>query len=208
MNSSLYFLNAITKQFPDAQIELCYEKGNAWQLLVAVVLSAQTTDLAVNKVTSKLFKRFPDPASFAATTSQELEPYIKTLGFFRSKAKHLIQAGCVVMTRFGGQVPSVRSDLEKIPGVGPKSAAVIISNMFGQPAIAVDTHVSRVSRRMGLTKQADPSKIEAELTRLFPKKRLTEAHHALIWHGRRICHARKPQCEICPVVSRCPRVGL
>ena len=205
---ALYFLDAICARFPQAQIELCFDKQDPWQLLVAVALSAQTTDKAVNKVTPGLFEAYSNVQEFALATPEEVEPFVKTLGFFRNKAKNLVLAARMIVKDFGGQIPKDRALLESIPGVGPKSAAVIIANAFRVPAIAVDTHVGRVARRLGLTQNTDPSKVEADLTKLFPKKRLLEAHHAFIFHGRRICHARKPNCPDCPVVERCLRVGI
>jgi endonuclease III len=205
---AIAILDALTTRFPAAKIELRYHVDDPWTLLVAVCLSAQTTDVAVNKVTPVLFARFPNALAFAATTPEEVEPYIKTLGLFRNKAKNLVKAGQMVIERFGGQLPKSREDLESIPGVGAKSAAVIIANAFGEQAIAVDTHVMRISQRLGLTKETDPSKIEKKLTTLFPKNRLLDAHHTFIWHGRRICFARKPLCFECPVFNRCPRIGV
>ena len=207
-SKALYFLDAISGHFPEAQIELCFNKKDPWQLLVAVVLSAQTTDKAVNKVTPALFKAFPTIQAFAEAEMHDVEPYIHTLGFFRNKSKNLVLAARKIIKDFKNQIPQKRDWLESIPGVGPKSAAVIIANAFGTPAIAVDTHVGRVARRLGLTKHTDPSKVEADLTKLFPKNRLLEAHHALIFHGRRICHARKPQCSRCPVCTKCPKNGV
>ncbi|MEI6791231.1 MAG: endonuclease III [Myxococcaceae bacterium] len=205
---ALYFLDAICARFPEAEIELCFDKKDPWQLLVAVALSAQTTDKAVNKVTPALFEAYPTVREFAQTTPEEIEPFVKTLGFFRNKSKNLVLAARMIMKEFGGEIPKERALLESIPGVGPKSAAVIIANAFGVPAIAVDTHVGRVARRLGLTKNTDPSKVEADLTKLFPKERLLEAHHAFIFHGRRICHARKPNCIECPVLTKCPKKTL
>lgn len=205
---ALYFLDKICARFPEAQIELCFDKKDPWQLLVAVALSAQTTDKAVNKVTPSLFETYPSVQDFALATPQEIEPFVKTLGFFHNKAKNLVLAARKIVQDFEGKIPKERALLESIPGVGPKSAAVIIANAFGVPAIAVDTHVGRVARRLGLTKHTDPSKVEADLTRLFPKKRLLEAHHAFIFHGRRICHARKPNCLECPVFKKCPQIGI
>lgn len=211
MNSkakALYFLETICARFPEARIELCFDKKDPWQLLVAVVLSAQTTDKAVNKVTPDLFEAYPNVLAFSKASFQDIESYVKTLGFFRNKAKNLVLAARMIVEVFNGRIPKTREELENIPGVGSKSAAVIIANAFGVPAIAVDTHVGRVARRLGLTKHQDPSKVEAELTKLFPKKRLLEAHHAFIFHGRRICHARKPDCVHCPVVEPCPKIGV
>ncbi len=205
---ALYFLDSISAYFPDAKIELCFNPKDPWQLLVAVCLSAQTTDKAVNKVTPALFEAYPSVQKFALATPEQIEPYVKTLGFFRNKAKNLVLAARKITQDFGGKIPKERALLETIPGVGPKSAAVIIANAFGMPAIAVDTHVGRVARRLGLTKNQDPSKVEADLTKLFPKERLLEAHHVFIFHGRRICHARKPNCPECPVNKKCPKIGV
>lgn len=199
-------LTVLSEHYPDAQIELCFDKKDPWQLLVAVVLSAQTTDKAVNKVTPALFEAYPTVQEFSKAQLQNVELFVKTLGFFRNKAKNLVLAAKKIIFEFDGQVPRDRALLESIPGVGPKSAAVILSNAFGVPAIAVDTHVGRVSRRLGLTKHQDPSKVERDLTQLFPKNRLLEAHHVLIFHGRRLCHARKPNCVECPVAKNCPSV--
>jgi len=206
--NAVYFLDQISHRFPDAKIELKYDEKDPWQLLVAVVLSAQSTDVGVNKVTPRLFARFKNVQAFAKAESGQVEPFIQSLGFFRNKAKSLVAAARKVVADFQGAVPGDREKLEQIPGVGPKSAAVIMANAFGEPAIAVDTHVGRIARRLGLTKQKDPSKVEIELEKLLPKARWIEAHHAFIWHGRRICVARKPCCTQCPVTERCPRVGV
>lgn len=203
-----FFLDAICARFPDAKIELDYAPAEPWQLLVAVVLSAQCTDKKVNEATPQLFAAFPDVRAFAAATAEEVEPYIRTLGLFRGKARNLVASARRLVEEFGGEVPASRAVLETLPGVGSKSAAVIVSNVFGEPAIAVDTHVARVTRRMGLHEESNPDRIEARLTALFPRQRLLDAHHALIWHGRRICDARKPACDACPVATRCPRVGV
>lgn len=201
-------LDQLAERFPEAKIELDFNEGDPWQLLVAVVLSAQSTDAGVNKVTPLLFQTFADVHAFANATPAQIEPFIKTLGLYRNKAKALVGAAKKVVADHGGQVPSVRSQLEELPGVGSKSAAVIVANCFNEPAIAVDTHVGRVTRRIGLTKQTDPDKVEAELTALLPRERLLEAHHVFIWHGRRICAARKPMCSECPVERECHQVGV
>ncbi len=205
---ALYYLNRITGHYPDAKIELDYREADAWQLLVAVVLSAQCTDKKVNEATPALFEAYPDVYAFARASAEDVEPFIKTLGLFRGKAKNLVASARRLVRDYRGKVPSERALLETLPGVGKKSAAVIVANVFGEPAIAVDTHVGRVSRRMGLTTSLNPDKVELELTALLPRKRLLEAHHAFIWHGRRICHARRPECEVCPVRRKCPRVGV
>ncbi|MCC7071397.1 MAG: endonuclease III [Deltaproteobacteria bacterium] len=205
---ALRILDALAARFPEAAIELDYHHGEPWQLLVAVVLSAQSTDVGVNKVTPALFAALPDVRAFAAATPQQVEGYIKTLGLFRNKAKSLVGAAQAIVAKHGGQVPRARALLEELPGVGTKSAAVIVANAFGEPAIAVDTHVGRVSKRMGLTANDDPWKVEQDLTALLPKERLLEAHHVLIWHGRRICHARNPACGECPVERMCKKVAV
>ncbi len=205
---ALRILDGLAERFPEATIELDYRAGDPWQLLVAVVLSAQSTDAGVNKVTPALFAALPDVRAFAAATPEDVEGYIRTLGLFRNKAKSLVGAARAIVTRHGGQVPHERALLEELPGVGGKSAAVIVANAFGEPAIAVDTHVGRVTRRLGLTSNDDPAKVEADLTALLPRARLLEAHHTFIWHGRRICHARRPSCDECPVERWCKKVGV
>lgn len=205
---ALHILDRLAERFPEAKIELDFADGDPWQLLVAVVLSAQSTDAGVNKVTPQLFQAFPDVRAFASATPATIEPFIKTLGLFRNKAKALVGAAKKIVDEHGGVVPNERAKLEELPGVGKKSAAVIVANCFNEPAIAVDTHVGRVSRRIGLTKQTDPDKVEAELTALLPRERLLEAHHVFIWHGRRICDARKPKCSECPVERECHQVGV
>ncbi|MEM7494949.1 MAG: endonuclease III [Myxococcota bacterium] len=202
-------LDLLVARFPNARIELDYNHADPWQLLVVVCLSAQTTDVRVNQVSPALFAAYPTVHAMAAAQPQQVEPYIRSLGFFRAKADNLVRAARAIVEQFGGRVPQGRAELETLPGVGPKGAAVIVANAFGRQAIAVDTHVGRVARRLGLTKQRDPSRVESELTALLPKQRLLQAHHTLIWHGRRICHARKqPECHQCPVATLCPRVGV
>ena len=201
-------LDKLRDRFPEAKIELDFDERDPWQLLVAVVLSAQSTDAGVNKVTPLLFSAYPDVHAFAKATPAKIEPFIKTLGLYRNKAKALVGAAQKIVQEHGGQVPRERAQLQELPGVGGKSAAVIVANVFDEPAIAVDTHVGRVTRRIGLTKQTDPDKVEAELTALLPRERLLEAHHVFIWHGRRICAARKPMCSECPVERDCHQVGV
>ncbi len=201
-------LDKLKARFPEARIELDYADEDPWQLLVAVVLSAQSTDAGVNKATPALFAAFPDVHAFAAAAPGDVEPYIKTLGLYRNKAKALVGAARKVVAEHAGEVPRARALLEELPGVGSKSAAVIVANCFGEPAIAVDTHVGRVTRRLGLTKNTDPDKVEADLTALLPRARLLEAHHTFIWHGRRICNARLPRCHECPVEKDCKKIGV
>ena len=206
--AALYFLDKICERFPDAQIELNYNRNDPFTLLAAVVLSAQTTDVNVNKATPKLFEAFPDVYAFAKATPEEVEPYVRSLGFFRNKAKALCAAARIIVNEYGGKIPKERATLETLPGVGAKTAAVVVANIFGEPAIAVDTHVARISQRLGLTKETNPDKIERDLTKLLPRARLSDAHHAFIWHGRRICKARKPLCSECPVNDQCPKIGV
>jgi len=201
-------LKRLKKQFPNAEIELVYEPGNAWQLLVVVMLSAQTTDKKVNAISKSLFKRFPDPKATSKATSLEVEPYLKSIGLFRNKSKNLIATAKKIMTDFHGCVPKTRDELETLPGIGKKSSAVVVSNVFSEPAMAVDTHVTRVSRRLGLTDSLNPEQIEKELTALWSKKNLFSAHNTLVLHGRYICVARKPHCTKCPLFDICPRIGV
>jgi len=203
-----HFLTVLMKSYPDARTELDYNKQDPWQLLVVVALSAQTTDKAVNLISPALFKRFRQVEDFARATPEDIEPYIKTLGLFRSKAKNLCSAAQKLIRDFNGKVPRDRKLLESLPGVGKKTSAVIVANAFNIQAIAVDTHVARVSFRLGLTKNHDPAKIEAELSELFPKNMLSIAHITLIFHGRRVCVAKKPHCSACPVQDTCARQGV
>ncbi|MBH1989390.1 MAG: endonuclease III [Myxococcaceae bacterium] len=200
----MHILDILSACYSDAQIELCFDKSDPWQLLVAVVLSAQTTDKAVNKVTPTLFEAYPNVQAMAGANIEEVAMHIRTLGFFKTKATHLVRGAQKIVEDFAGQVPAVREDLERIPGVGPKSAAVILANAYGQDYIAVDTHVGRIARRLGFSKHSDPSKVEQDLNRLLPQSRRLEAHHVFIFHGRRTCFARKPNCVSCPIHALCP----
>lgn len=174
-----------------------------YTLLIATMLSAQCTDARVNLVTGPLFERYPDVKDMAEATQEELEGYIKTCGLYKSKARHIIDACRQLMLEHGGEVPAVREALEKLPGVGRKTANVVLSNAFGQPAIAVDTHVFRVSNRMGLVKADNVRDTEEALMKAIPKEKWSAAHHWLIWHGRLVCTARAPQCQSCPVAALC-----
>ena len=203
-----YVLTELRKTFPQAQIELDYQKDDPWQLLVVVALSAQTTDKKVNAISPALFEHFKTVNDFARAKPADIEPYIKSIGLYRNKARNLVLAAQKIVSEFDGKVPKTRKSLETLAGVGKKTSAVIVANAFNVPAIAVDTHVARVSRRLGLTDQTDPNKIEDELTALFKKKDLIDAHHTLILHGRRICIAKKPHCSICPLNKKCPRIGV
>ena len=191
--------------YPDAHCELDF--GSPLELLVATILSAQCTDQRVNAVTPALFARYPDAAGYAAADRAELEALIAPTGFFRQKAKTLQAMGQAVCDRFGGEVPGRLEDLVTLPGVGRKTANVVLGDAFGVPGITVDTHLGRLARRFGWTEQTDPDKVEAELMQLFPRKDWTLMSHRVIWHGRRRCHARRPACGACPVARWCPAFG-
>ena len=178
--------------------------SSVFELLIAVILSAQTNDNQVNKITKVLFEKYPDAASFSSLNAEELEQYIKTCGLYKTKSKNIITACKIITDDYGGQVPQTREALENLPGVGRKTASVILSVGFGKPALAVDTHVFRVSRRMGLSSGTTVDKIERDLCALIPEKQWGAAHHWLIWHGRRVCSARNPDCGNCPVSDICP----
>jgi endonuclease-3 len=190
-------------RYPDARCALHHE--TPFQLLVATILSAQCTDKRVNMVTPSLFARYPGPASLAAADPAELEEIIRSTGFFRAKAKSLIGMATALTERHGEQVPPRMEDLVKLPGVGRKTANVVLGNAFGRDeGIVVDTHVTRVSQRLALTRQEDPVKIEQDLMTLFPRDQWTLLAHLFIEHGRQICDARRPRCEECPISRLCP----
>ncbi|QGU96055.1 endonuclease III [Clostridium bovifaecis] len=194
-------LNVLENTYPDAQCELIYE--NPFQLLIATVLSAQTTDKKVNQVTEKLFKKYNTPQAFAALEQQKLEEEIREIGLYKNKAKNIIALCRMLIDEYNGEVPKTMEELIKLPGVGRKTANVVLSNAFGVPAIAVDTHVFRVSNRIGIAESKDVEGTEEQLMKSIPKKRWSKAHHLLIFHGRRTCAARKPKCESCPLAPRC-----
>ncbi|MCB9480016.1 MAG: endonuclease III [Deltaproteobacteria bacterium] len=187
--------------YPDATCALHH--GDPWQLLVATILSAQCTDERVNIVTKDLFKKYKSPQDFLNVPVTELEQDIKSTGFFRNKAKNIRAAAGVVVDRHAGQVPRTQKELVELPGVGRKTANVVLGNAFDTPGITVDTHVGRLSRRIGFTKNEDPVKVEFDLMELIPEEDWTKFSHAMIFHGRQICHARKPNCHECPVAPHC-----
>ncbi|AEW95241.1 MULTISPECIES: endonuclease III [Streptomycetaceae] len=191
--------------YPYVHPELDFE--NPFQLLVATVLSAQTTDLRVNMTTPALFARYPTPEEMAAADPQELEEIVRPTGFFRAKARSLLGLSAALRDRFGGEVPGRLEDLVTLPGVGRKTANVVLGNAFGVPGITVDTHFGRLARRFGWTTSEDPEKIEEEVGSLFPKSEWTMLSHRLIFHGRRVCHSRKPACGACPIAPLCPSYG-
>jgi endonuclease-3 len=195
----------LARLYPDARIELNFT--SPLELLVATILSAQTTDRRVNEVTRVLFARYPTAAHYAAADQAELEQIIQPTGYYRAKAKTLIALGQALCDRFGGEVPDMLDELITLPGVGRKTANMVLGGAFGKPAIVVDTHFARLARRFGWTTQTDPDKIEQDVAALLPREEWTAASHRLIWHGRRVCHARRPACGACGVAQLCPSFG-
>jgi len=196
----------LAQTYPDARAELDFT--TPLELLVATVLSAQTTDVRVNATTPVLFARYPTAAHYASADPAELEEILKPLGFFRAKARSVIGLGQALIERFGGEVPPRLEDLVTLPGVGRKTANVVLGNAFGVPGITVDTHFGRLSRRFGWTTSDDTVKVEHEVGALFPAKDWTMLSHHVVWHGRRICHAKRPACGACPVAALCPSYGI
>jgi endonuclease-3 len=192
----------LARSYAELQVPLRY--GNTFELLIAVILSAQCTDEAVNRVTPELFRRYPDPETLARASTADIEPIIRTLGLFRAKAKSLKECARQLAEEFGGEVPATMEQLTRLAGVGRKTANVILGHAFDTPGIIVDTHCRRLSGRLRLTRQQDPAKIEGDLNRLLPAKEWTGLSHRLIIHGRRICHARKPACDQCVLNDLCP----
>ena len=196
-------IRKLDKQYPDAECSLTFK--NPFELLVATILSAQCTDARVNMVTKDLFKRYTSVKQYAEADLDELSEIIRSTGFFRNKAKNLIGMANALRERHGGRVPKTLAELAALPGVGRKTANVVLGNAFGiDEGVVVDTHVKRISNRLGFTKHQDPVKIEQDLIELIPQKRWTLFPHLMIQHGRAICQARKPKCEICPIHDLCP----
>lgn len=193
----------LDQAMPEAKIELDYT--TPLELLVSVLLSAQTTDRRVNLVTPALFARFKTAADYAAATPAALEPFIQTVGLFRNKSKSLVKLGQALVDEHEGRVPISRATLAKLPGVGPKTAGVVSMHLKGDEAFPVDTHVLRLSWRLGFSSHTKPDKVEVDLKKLLPSHRWFQGHQLLIWHGRRVCHAVKPECHRCVVASLCPR---
>ena len=196
----------LAKQYPDAACALHYE--SPLQLLIATILSAQCTDVRVNLVTPSLFARYPDARAFADAKLPELEDAIRSTGFFRNKARNIKACCDAIVREHGGEVPGTLEALVKLPGIGRKTANVILGNAFSVPGITVDTHVGRLSRRLGLSKHHDPVKVEHDLMALLPAKDWTLFSHELILHGRQVCHARKPNCTACVLNRLCPKIGV
>lgn len=197
----------LAKTYPDAECALRHD--TPFELLAATILSAQCTDERVNKVTPELFRRYPTPAALAAAKAGDVEKIIQSCGFFRAKTKSLLGMAEGLVSRHGGEVPRELDALVELPGVGRKTANVVLGTAYGLPTgVVVDTHVRRVSQRLGLTQSQNPEVIEQDLMALLPAKEWIMFSHRLIWHGRRICTARKPDCPACPLLKLCPRIGL
>ena len=194
-------LDILEEMHPEASCALGF--GTNFQLVVAVMLSAQTTDVSVNKVTPALFEKYPDPEAMAGADPLEVREMIKTIGLYKNKSQNLVKLAKMIVDDFGGEVPDNFDDLVKLPGVGRKTANVVLAEGFGEARIAVDTHVFRVSNRIGLTDGKDPGAVEEGLMSRLPEEQWTRAHHLLIFHGRKICHARKPECEVCGLKDIC-----
>ena len=196
----------LAELYPDAHTELNF--ASPFQLLVSTVLSAQTTDVQVNLTTPALFARYPTPEDLAAANPETVQEILKPTGFFRAKTKAVIGLSAALRDRFGGEVPPRMKDLVTLPGVGRKTANVVLGNAFGVPGITVDTHFGRLARRFGWTDATEPDKVEADVGSLFPRSQWTVLSHRLIWHGRRVCHARRPACGACALAGLCPSFGL
>ena len=203
---ALITLDRLEAAYPDAHCALTYR--NPWQLLVATILSAQCTDVRVNLVTPELFKRFPEPSSLANAQLAEVEELIRSTGFFRNKAKNLIGCAAALVDYHQGEVPQEISLLVALPGVGRKTANVVLGNAFDVPGMVVDTHVGRIAGRLGWAAAGTPEVVEKQLCQLLPAERWTQTAHVLIFHGRQCCRARTACCSVCPVVDRCPQIGV
>jgi endonuclease-3 len=196
----------LSKSYPNVRCELDYK--NAFQLLVATVLSAQCTDKRVNQTTPALFKKYPNPQKMAKADLRDIQKLVKSTGFFRAKAKNIKGLSNKIMEEFDGKVPSNLEDLITLPGVGRKTANVVLGHAFGIPGITVDTHFGRLSRRFGWSQQNNPVKVEFEVGELIPEKEWTNLSQRMIWHGRRVCHSRKPACGACALAKLCPSYGI
>lgn len=200
-------LRRLRKAYPDAGSALAW--SDAWELTAATVLAAQCTDVRVNQVTPVLFQRWPDPAAMAEADAAEVEAVVRPTGFFRNKAKNLVAAARLIVEEFDGRVPNTMADLVRLPGVARKTANIVLSNAYGiNEGLAVDTHVKRISNRLGLTRSQNPVVIEKDLTPLIPRDAWGEFNHLLVWHGRDTCKARKPDCASCLLADFCPKRGL
>lgn len=205
-NDIIKVLDKLKEQYPDADCAL--DHRNVFELLIAVVLSAQTTDVSVNKVTPALFEKYPSPEALAAANEEDLQEILRRIGMYKTKARNIKKLAEKLVDEFCGRVPEDQKMLESLPGVGRKTANVVMSVGFGHQRIAVDTHVFRVSNRIGLVSEKDVLKTELALMEVLPENRWLDAHHCLIFHGRRCCDARKPKCGECVIADICRKVGL
>lgn len=204
--NAMAIYRVLTKRYPNVRCELDFD--SPLQLLIATVLSAQCTDKRVNSVTPTLFKRYRSVADFADADLRELQRIIKSTGFYRAKAKNIKGLARKIFDDFDGEVPRTLDELVTLPGVGRKTANVVLGHAFDTPGITVDTHFGRLSRRFGWTKEIDPVKVEFEVMELIPRREWTNLSQRMIWHGRRVCHARRPACGACPLASYCPSAGI
>ena len=205
-DKALKTLDLLESVYPDAECALNHR--NPYELLVATILSAQCTDVRINEVTPTLFGKYPDPDQLAAANLEELESVIKSTGFFRNKARNLLGCAQMIVDQYGGEVPAEMASLVALPGVGRKTANVVLGNAFGIPGMVVDTHVKRISYRLGWSRQTEPERVEKDLGRLLPSARWNQTSHTLIFHGRALCKAPTPICSVCPVLADCPRNGV
>jgi|SRR5690606_37226806 len=203
---ALRVIEALDREMPEAKIELDF--SNEIELLVAVMLSAQCTDAMVNRCTPALFAAYRSAADYARAEPEDLHPYIARCGLYRSKAKNIVAAMRIVEAEYGGRLPRTREELEKLPGVGRKTAGVVAVHAFDGAAFPVDTHVGRLARRLGFSKQTDPDEVEEDMQALLPPETWAKGHQLLVWHGRRTCHARNPRCDRCVVAALCPKIGV
>ncbi len=201
MNRATEIVKILKETYPDACCSLDFE--NAFQLLVATILSAQCTDERVNIVTKDLFQKYKTMEDFANATQEEMEEAVKSTGFYRNKARNIIAAAQEILAKFQGEVPQTMDELLTLPGVGRKTANLVLGDVYNIPGIVVDTHVKRISNKLGLTKNQDPEKIEYDLMKVVPKDNWTDWNHLLVFHGRAICKAKKPECMICPINHLC-----
>lgn len=205
-SKAIKILKILRKTYPDVQCALTHE--NPFQLAVATILSAQCTDKRVNLVTPSLFQKYPAPKDFVKASLSDIETMIRSTGFYKNKAKSIQGLSRDLLKNHGGKIPKTLEELVKLPGIGRKTANVILGVAFGVPGIVVDTHVKRLTNRMGLTRQKDPTKIEFEMMEILPKKDWSDFGLLLIQQGRQICLARKPRCEVCPINKVCPKIGV
>ena len=197
-----HVLRELRALYPEAKTELSHR--SPFELLISTILSAQATDKSVNAATPALFERYPDAQMMAQAEPEDLIPYIKTIGLYRNKAKNCVATARKLTEDFAGEVPEDFGDMLSLPGVGRKTASVVLANAFGRPAVAVDTHVGRLARRLSFTKETNPDKVQDALEDLFPEESWIFLHNALIFHGRRVCHARNPDCGACTLSPYCP----